>query len=111
VRNSLGNCFWELEEHEDALRNYKEAIKRRQKSSKNRKPDGVLALFHADAGKFLYSLDRFMEATTELEISKEIYNEIDDPELASTAHWLGDCFLELGKQEDASKNYEEAIEK
>jgi len=59
----------------------------------------------------LHKLERFEEAITRFNIAKNIRDEIDDPDVASTTNWFGDCFLQFKEHEDALKNFKEAIER
>jgi len=58
VAHWLGCCLFQLNEHEDALNNFKEAIERRQQSSTEPKTDSILASFHQNAAICFYKLER-----------------------------------------------------
>jgi len=107
----LGRCFMQLEEHEDALKNHKESIERRQQSSSDLKTDTELASFHFYVGLCLYQLERLKEAIADFEIAKDIYTEIDDPKVEDVAVCLGHCFTQLETHEEDLKNYKESIER
>jgi len=53
-----------LEEYDNAVKNYMEAIERRQHSNNDLQTDGELASFHYYAGLCLFELKRFKEAIT-----------------------------------------------
>jgi len=106
----IGTCMSYLGNHGYALQQYEEGIETRINETIDRGKDRLLALFNHNAGICLHNLGRLKEAITKLKIAKNIRDEIDDTDAASTANSFGECLLQLKEHEDALKNFKEAIE-
>jgi len=81
----IGHCMFNLGDFAKAWPNYKKAIEKRPNETTDEINQRRLSHLYRKFGLCLYHSDPTTEAIPKLEMAKDIYSEIDDPETVSAA--------------------------